>query len=76
MPDVLTTRALNRATLDRQMLLERSERGVAEATAFEIECYRKMQKSERRRLESEGLDFLRFMQAEAKSWDVVLTART
>lgn len=45
------------------------------AAVLEIECYRKMRKDERRQLESEGIDFLRFMQPDATSWDVVLTAR-
>lgn len=47
-----------------------------DAAVIEIECYRKMRNAERRQLEFEGLAFLRFMQAEAKSWDVVLTAQT
>lgn len=34
MPKVLTIRALNRATLARQMLLERSDRGIADSAAF------------------------------------------
>lgn len=34
MTQVLTDRQLNRATLARQMLLERSDMGIAEATAF------------------------------------------
>ena len=34
MPQVLSTRALNRATLARQMLLERHERGIVESVEF------------------------------------------
>ncbi|MDO8358508.1 MAG: crosslink repair DNA glycosylase YcaQ family protein, partial [Devosia sp.] len=32
--EILTTRALNRATLARQMLLERSDRGIVDAVRF------------------------------------------
>mgnify|MGYP003577417679 CR=1 FL=1 len=34
MPERLSTRALNRATLARQMLLERSDRGIADSVEF------------------------------------------
>jgi hypothetical protein len=42
---------------------------------IEIETYRKLVKRETRELETEGLALLKFMQPEAKSWDVRLVSK-
>jgi hypothetical protein len=45
------------------------------AAVIEIETYRKLVKRETRELETEGLALLKFMQPEAKSWDVRLVSK-
>ena len=45
------------------------------AAVLEVECYRKMTKAERQDLKTEGLAFAKFLEPEAKSWDLRLTSR-
>ena len=46
------------------------------AATLEIETYRRMLKRETAELEREGLAFLKFVEPEAKSWDVTFISRT
>jgi hypothetical protein len=45
------------------------------AARLEIETYRKLSKRETVELETEGIAFLKFMEPEAKSWDVTFISR-
>lgn len=45
------------------------------AAVLEIETYRKITKGEKRDIEAEGLAFVKFLEPEARSWDVTFMSR-